>query len=284
MEGFQGFTVTIAGDEAAARSFDSAIVIGRDASADMTIDDREVSKRHCEIQPVEEGWILTDLGSRNGTFVGGERIRRLLLRDGEVVRVGRTNLHFILHGPAVGAIRPDALVSAEDVEAGAIPLLNEAAPGRDDLFAAEPISRAIEDSNLPSTPKAADASEPPEPAEPAFVARSVTRLGGPSLWERASTPSGQITSASAIKPMPAARSDAASKASKLAAALRERFAPAVDDLDSAWHRRRLPAPLLIAAAAIALALGGWLTYSAVLSGPKRPATPAHTLHAHLDGD
>ena len=53
---------------------DRELVIGRE-DADVTIPDSEVSRRHLVVRPVEHGVEVEDLGSLNGTFLDGERIR-----------------------------------------------------------------------------------------------------------------------------------------------------------------------------------------------------------------
>lgn len=82
-----------------------AIRIGRatrDATWDISLQDRAVSRPHCEIalQP-DGGWAITDLGSANGTVVGGIPIAAnepRPLQDGTVITVGETTLLFRLGG------------------------------------------------------------------------------------------------------------------------------------------------------------------------------------------
>jgi signal transduction histidine kinase len=64
------------------------IVIGRDASCDVPLDDKTVSRRHAKMTRVVEGVLVEDLGSRNGTYVGGEQIKTHRLAPGESVTVG----------------------------------------------------------------------------------------------------------------------------------------------------------------------------------------------------
>jgi pSer/pThr/pTyr-binding forkhead associated (FHA) protein len=64
------------------------LVIGR-SGADLEVDDRGVSRRHARLsRGPDGGWTLTDLGSTNGTFVNGVRVRVARLRDGDEIRVG----------------------------------------------------------------------------------------------------------------------------------------------------------------------------------------------------
>ncbi len=71
--------------------------VGRAAQNDIDLQwDTEVSRLHAELEQIGGEWTVSDDGlSRNGTFVNGTRISgRHRLRDGDVVRVGRTQLAF----------------------------------------------------------------------------------------------------------------------------------------------------------------------------------------------
>ncbi len=87
------------------------LVIGRDVSgAGRLSDDHELSRRHARIARDARGRLtIEDLGSSNGTFVNGERVRgRELLRVGDVVRIGSTTLQLTAAGrpPAAPAPAP----------------------------------------------------------------------------------------------------------------------------------------------------------------------------------
>ena len=71
--------------------------IGRADSADLKLDwDGEVSTLHAQLEIVRDNCTLVDDGlSKNGSFVNGERTRgRRLLRDGDMIRVGKTVILF----------------------------------------------------------------------------------------------------------------------------------------------------------------------------------------------
>jgi hypothetical protein len=77
--------------------------LGRGGASTVLLEwDSEVSRLHAELERVGSSWMVADDGvSRNGSFVNGERITgRRRLRDGDVVRVGRTELLF--RAPADG--------------------------------------------------------------------------------------------------------------------------------------------------------------------------------------
>ena len=77
------------------------LVIGRGAEADLRINDPGVSRRHAEFRVTRPGpgsgsgspeVSVADLGSTNGTFVAGRRVKEAPLSDGAVVRVGSTDV------------------------------------------------------------------------------------------------------------------------------------------------------------------------------------------------
>ena len=70
------------------------LVIGRDASCDVVVPTAEVSRRHAQIAPSNEGYVLKDT-STNGVFVNGERVSATqTLGRGDIVRVGNEDFRF----------------------------------------------------------------------------------------------------------------------------------------------------------------------------------------------
>jgi DNA-binding winged helix-turn-helix (wHTH) protein len=70
-------------------------LIGRDADALIWIDDFDISRRHAKIVIDESGARLEDLGSKNGTFLQGEKVTSsVVLNDGDTLRVGRASMVF----------------------------------------------------------------------------------------------------------------------------------------------------------------------------------------------
>jgi DNA-binding NtrC family response regulator len=68
---------------------DGSLVIGRAETADVTLEDSSVSRRHVSIDVRGEEVVATDLGSRNGTLINGSRIHGSApLRSGAVMGVG----------------------------------------------------------------------------------------------------------------------------------------------------------------------------------------------------
>jgi EAL domain-containing protein (putative c-di-GMP-specific phosphodiesterase class I) len=68
--------------------------IGRSAEVQYTVYSRQVSKIHAEITRRGEAFTLCDLGSRNGTFVNGERIAETTLNHGDIIHIADMEFQF----------------------------------------------------------------------------------------------------------------------------------------------------------------------------------------------
>ncbi len=74
-----------------------AVTLGRGRGAEIAFDDEGVSRLHASIRHEAGDYVLTDLGSRNGTTVDGRSVDRHVLADGDVIRLGpRSALRFTL--------------------------------------------------------------------------------------------------------------------------------------------------------------------------------------------
>jgi pSer/pThr/pTyr-binding forkhead associated (FHA) protein len=63
-------------------------LVGRDASCDVVVADKSVSRRHALLERRGEAWAVVDQGSANGTFLDGKPISASALRDGQELRFG----------------------------------------------------------------------------------------------------------------------------------------------------------------------------------------------------
>lgn len=72
-------------------------LIGRESNCDIVIPDINASRTHAELRFEQPGvWVLTDLGSTNGTLVNGRQITSQVLQGGERIVMGTTNLQFVI--------------------------------------------------------------------------------------------------------------------------------------------------------------------------------------------
>ena len=71
------------------------IVIGRSSDLDMVLVEDMVSRKHAKILTDEIGVAILDLGSTNGTFVNGEKIRKVDLKDGDRILIGTSIIRLV---------------------------------------------------------------------------------------------------------------------------------------------------------------------------------------------
>ncbi len=70
------------------------LAIGRAPDNDIVLEDPQVSRRHASVERGPRGALLRDLGSGNGTFVGGRRIEQHLLSAGDIIHIGTQELRY----------------------------------------------------------------------------------------------------------------------------------------------------------------------------------------------
>ena len=74
---------------------DKQIVVGRSSDLDMVLVEDMVSRKHARIALTEDQIWIEDLGSTNGTFVNGEKVKRARLKEGDRVLIGTSILKVI---------------------------------------------------------------------------------------------------------------------------------------------------------------------------------------------
>jgi hypothetical protein len=92
-----GLLVVKHGSNAGARFvLDAPVVgVGRHPESTIFLDDVTVSRRHAEFERDEDGYVVRDVGSLNGTYVNHERIERQRLTSGDEVQIGKFKLVFL---------------------------------------------------------------------------------------------------------------------------------------------------------------------------------------------
>jgi pSer/pThr/pTyr-binding forkhead associated (FHA) protein len=133
----------------------SSLVLGREASCDVVVPGKDVSRRHAEIVPSPKGYLLVDL-STNGVFVNEELVQgQRLLARADVIRVADESFRFYADAaPPAGAGPP---ATAPPAAAGAGARLQNTSFG------------------MPATPRPAAASAAPAPGP---LANFLVRSGG----------------------------------------------------------------------------------------------------------
>ena len=88
---------------------DTIVRIGRTSSNTITLDHHGISREHAIITLEDTGYFITDLGSRNGTYVNGHRIQeKTKLVDGDYLRFCDLELNFFEHSHPSDTIRQPA--------------------------------------------------------------------------------------------------------------------------------------------------------------------------------
>ena len=182
--------------------------------------DSRVSWRHGEIRAEGDAWVIEDLGSTNGTFLGAQRLDRIDIREECVVRLGNPDDGPVLRcvpqvaastAPPAAAPPPDHPGTALSMPAASAPAAPapepEPAPRRDSESWWQPAQEPG-----PVSPPAGVPSRPPAAAAPAPAPRDYAPRHGPGAPPRDYQPS---QPAAAAPPAVPAQSAAAAQAEML---------------------------------------------------------------------
>jgi pSer/pThr/pTyr-binding forkhead associated (FHA) protein len=97
---------------------DKPIVVGRSSDLDMVLVEDMVSRRHAKIAVGSDNTItIEDLGSTNGTFVNGEKVKKARLKEGDRVLIGTSILKVVAADQNAAASQGDAKANLENVAA-----------------------------------------------------------------------------------------------------------------------------------------------------------------------
>src|SRR5688500_12959362 len=128
---------------------DAPALVGRD-SRSLPLTDNTVSRRHAELIPGADNWVLRDLGSSNGTYINGLRVtNRYTLKLGDQIRVGRTLMVFGAQPGITRARGGDVSLAGE--ESGMDSAIMHTVPSNDDsmvLAVPEPAAAAMQNLKL----------------------------------------------------------------------------------------------------------------------------------------
>jgi DNA-binding NtrC family response regulator len=91
----------IYGLETFKKSFDSVATVGKDDTCNVRINDPTAEDRHFRIEYKMDPFVGThfaikDLRSKEGSFINGTRIHEALLKDGDLIQIGQTEMRFLL--------------------------------------------------------------------------------------------------------------------------------------------------------------------------------------------
>ena len=70
--------------------------LGRHPDSELLLDDITVSRRHAELENVDDRWHVRDAGSLNGTYLNGKRVDDAVIRHGDELQVGKFRMVFYI--------------------------------------------------------------------------------------------------------------------------------------------------------------------------------------------
>ncbi|MEZ5322598.1 MAG: FHA domain-containing protein [Microthrixaceae bacterium] len=75
--------------------------VGRHPESDVFLDDVTVSRRHAVLRREDDGFVVEDVGSLNGTYLNGDRVNSRALNEGDQLQIGKFRMVFatgVFHG------------------------------------------------------------------------------------------------------------------------------------------------------------------------------------------
>ncbi|MFO0614179.1 MAG: sigma 54-interacting transcriptional regulator [Polyangiaceae bacterium] len=122
---------------------ESDLIIGRESDAGICVPEPAVSRQHARIRFEKSQWIISDLGSRNGTIVDGAFVDQLELEDLHEIRVGDAIFKFVSAGAeSYAAYRIDgAMIETGDPRSRPHPLVGAEIVGG---YQVRSLARAVE--------------------------------------------------------------------------------------------------------------------------------------------
>lgn len=70
------------------------LLIGRRRTNDLVIENLSVSGDHAKVESSADGYVITDLQSKNGTYVNNKPVTSCVLNNGDIIKIGMHSLVF----------------------------------------------------------------------------------------------------------------------------------------------------------------------------------------------
>jgi len=154
--------------------------IGRNPESDIVVNEARVSWRHAVLRPEGATWLLEDVGSTNGTFLGSERVQRVEITKDCVLRLGHPDDGQRLWC-SIAAPPRDATAVASPVR-DAEPPTNFIAPPPSEA----PPSRPVAEPSPPAAAQPYQAYQPPAQPQPPVQPFPPAQPGGSSIFRQPS--------------------------------------------------------------------------------------------------
>lgn len=96
-KGARGFLHVIEGPDSGRTALlvdgkDGSVTVGRAKESGLMLSDGGVSQKHAQVRAEAGGWVLKDLGSKNGTFLNDQKVSIVSLHTGDVISFGETKI------------------------------------------------------------------------------------------------------------------------------------------------------------------------------------------------
>jgi pSer/pThr/pTyr-binding forkhead associated (FHA) protein len=91
------------------------LVVGRDPSCDIVLNDAKCSRRHAIVEMGPSGLMVRDNGSANGVFVNGRKVERSPLIPGDIIRIGETILKVLAESTGTLVMDANEYQETEDL-------------------------------------------------------------------------------------------------------------------------------------------------------------------------
>ena len=85
-----------------------SITIGRTAQNDIVIDNIAVSSLHATVHNTENGAVLEDMNSTNGTFVNDNKVHHYNLKNGDIIGIGKHQIAFFTESAPSAEVVPES--------------------------------------------------------------------------------------------------------------------------------------------------------------------------------
>jgi len=146
--------------------YGSNMTIGRRSTNDIVIENLAVSGLHAKIDSMDGGFLLTDLQSKNGTFVNEKLVTSHWLKEGETIMIGK---HIVVFSYAENELRPQEADGGMDET-----MVMDTNTYRDMVAKSSPGKAAA----APRTPSQTPSAPPPPPQSPGGDMGVLTYLAG----------------------------------------------------------------------------------------------------------
>jgi pSer/pThr/pTyr-binding forkhead associated (FHA) protein len=147
----------------------SPCVVGRHTSANFVLGDDLASRNHFRIVHEGGNWVVEDLGSTNGTLLNGKRVMREVLRDGDHIVAGTTDLEFVQKDLLGSAPRPAPAVASPTLTPVAAPAVPAPSTRPSPSMPAAAVPAPAVPAARPAPAVPAARPQPAAPAAPAAV-------------------------------------------------------------------------------------------------------------------